>query len=57
MTDRLTFIWTVLVALFTTMIGLVVNYAVSPRWIAPTIMLAVMIALASYGRIRRKDRG
>lgn len=56
MADRLTFIWTVLAATITTVIGLMANYTVNAKWIAPMVMFAAMITLASYGRIRRRKR-
>lgn len=52
----MTFIWTVLAALIAALIGLVVNFSVDAKWVAPFVMFATMVALAFYGRIRRRDR-
>jgi len=56
MEDRVTFIWTIVAAFITTIIGLVVSHAVDARWITPLVMFAAMVGLVSYGRIRRKVR-
>lgn len=56
MDDRVTLLWTTVAAFITTLIGAAINYAVEARWIAPVAMFAAMVAMASYGRIRRKVR-
>ena len=52
MADRLTFVWVVLIAMITTTVGLVINYAIDTRWVAPVAMMGAMVFLAFIGRIR-----
>ena len=56
MTDRLTLTWAIIAAFIAALIGLAVSYAVETRWVAPCVMFATMVTLASFGRVRRKVR-